>query len=162
MSDNPFSEPDDSDRTVIRPAPGGRRPAAPAAAPPQQPPPASPFASPFDAPPTRPAQPPPASPFAASPAFAAPVASEGAETISFGLNPLVSAAAPLLQLLGRLRNTYSQPNVEDLRARAEQQIRSFEAQARDGGVPRELMPPAHYALCASIDDVVLNTPWGSQ
>jgi len=162
MSDNPFSEPDDSDRTVIRPAPGGRRPAAPATAPPQQPPPASPFASPFDAPPTRPAQPPPASPFAASPAFAAPVASEGAETISFGLNPLVSAAAPLLQLLGRLRNTYSQPNVEDLRARAEQQIRSFEAQARDGGVPRELMPPAHYALCASIDDVVLNTPWGSQ
>ena len=26
MSDNPFAEPDDSDRTVIRPVPGGRRP----------------------------------------------------------------------------------------------------------------------------------------
>jgi type VI secretion system protein ImpK len=28
-------------------------------------------------------------------------------------------------------------------------------------LPRELLAPAHYALCASIDDVVLNTPWGS-
>ena len=28
MSDDPFAEPDDSERTVIRPAPGGRRPAA--------------------------------------------------------------------------------------------------------------------------------------
>ena len=25
----------------------------------------------------------------------------------------------------------------------------------------EQLRPAHYALCASIDDVVLNTPWGS-
>ena len=28
MSDNPFIEPEDNDRTVIRPAPGGRRPTA--------------------------------------------------------------------------------------------------------------------------------------
>ena len=28
MTDNPFSEPDDSDRTIIRPLPGGKRPAA--------------------------------------------------------------------------------------------------------------------------------------
>ena len=28
-------------------------------------------------------------------------------------------------------------------------------------MPREQLPPAHYALCASLDDVVLNTPWGS-
>jgi type VI secretion system protein ImpK len=92
---------------------------------------------------------------------AAPLPAEGAETISFGLNPLVAAAAPLLQLLGRLRTTYSQPNVDDLRERAIQQVRAFERQARDTGVPMEQLRPAHYALCASIDDVVLNTPWGS-
>jgi type VI secretion system protein ImpK len=177
MSDNPFSEPDDSDRTVIRPAPGGRRPAAPAAPPPQAQP--SPFGSPFQAPPPQPAAPAspfggaPASPFGgapaapyapapASPFAAAPMAADGAETISFGLNPLIIAAAPLLQLLGRLRTTYSQPNVDDLRERATRQVRAFESQARDSGVPMEQLRPAHYAICAGIDDVVLNTPWGSQ
>jgi type VI secretion system protein ImpK len=148
MSDDPFSEPDDSERTVIRPAPGGRRPAAPAA--PQQ---AAP--SPFASRPMPPVQ--PAAPMQPT----APLPAEGAETISFGLNPLVSAAAPLLQLLGRLRTTYSQPNVEDLRERSIQQVRTFERQARDASVPMEQLRPAHYALCASIDDVVLNTPWGS-
>ena len=92
---------------------------------------------------------------------AASIPVEGAETISFGLNPLVAAAAPLLQLLGRLRNTYSQPDPGDLRERAIQQIRAFEQTARDGGVPIDQLRPAHYALCASLDDVVLNTPWGS-
>jgi type VI secretion system protein ImpK len=140
MSDNPFSEPDDSDRTVIRPAPGGRR----ATPPPQQPAPSQPFRE-----------------AAPQPARAAPIPAEGAEKISFGLNPLVEAAAPLLQLLGRLRNTYSQPDPGELRERAIQQIRAFEQAARDGGVPMDQLRPAHYALCASLDDVVLNTPWGS-
>jgi type VI secretion system protein ImpK len=134
MSDNPFSEPEDPDRTVIRPAPGGRR-AAPS--------PQAPVQSYRDAPP------------------AAPIGPDSGEQISFGLNPLIEAAAPLLQLLGRLRNTYSQPNPGDLRERAVQQIRIFEQAARDGGVPMDQLRPAHYALCASLDDVVLNTPWGS-
>jgi type VI secretion system protein ImpK len=144
MSDNPFSEPEDSDKTVIRPVPGGRRTA---------PPPQAPAQSAFrDAPPPQPA---------AQPAQAAPISADGAEKISFGLNPLIEAAAPLLQLLGRLRNTYSQPDPGDLRERAIQQIRAFEQAARDGGVPMDQLRPAHYALCASLDDVVLNTPWGS-
>src|SRR5712672_3372681 len=98
MSDNPFIEPEDSERTVIRPMPGGRR---------------------------------------------------------------AAAAAPLLQLMMRLRNTVNQPDPGDLRERAVQAMRRFEQQSRDSGVPIELLRPAHYALCASLDDVVLNTPWGS-
>ncbi|MCW3473909.1 type VI secretion system protein TssL, long form [Limobrevibacterium gyesilva] len=132
MSDNPFSEPDDSDRTVIRPAPGGRRPAAPAPTP--------------SAPP---------------PATAAPVTG-GAETIELGLSPLTAAAAPLLQLLARLRNTLSQPDSGDLRERSVRELRHFEQAARTAQIPMEQLRPAHYALCASLDDVVLNTPWGSQ
>jgi len=153
MSDDPFAEPDDSDRTVIRPAPGGRRaPAQPAAPAP---------ASPFQSAPAQAPQPQRQSAFANTPMPAAPT-SGGAETIQFGLNPLIIAAAPLLQLLGRLRMTVSAPNVEDLRERTVRQVRQFETSARDGGVPNEQLRPAHYALCASIDDVVLNTPWGSQ
>src|SRR5579863_8546171 len=143
MSDNPFSEPDDSDRTVIRPAPGGRRPAAP---PPQQPARQQPSAFQSAPPPL---------------GAAAPMPAEGAERITFGLNPLIQAAAPLLQLLGRLRNTYSQPDPGELRERGIQQVRAFEQAARDAGVPMDQLRPAHYALCASLDDVVLNTPWGS-
>ena len=108
MSDNPFSEPDDSDRTVIRPAPGGRRPAAPPPAPATIPAPA-------------PIQ------------TAAPITG-GAERIELGLSPLTAAAAPLLQLLARLRNTLSQPDSGDLRERTVQEMRRFEQAARDAPV----------------------------
>ncbi|MBU6498087.1 MAG: type VI secretion system protein TssL, long form [Rhodospirillales bacterium] len=141
MSDNPFSEPDDSDRTVIRPAPGGRRPAAP----PAQPAMGTPMAGPVGG----------------VPPAAAPMTG-GAEAIEMGLSPLTAAAAPLLQLLARLRNTVSQPDSGDLRERAVRELRRFEQAARDAGIPMEQLRPAHYALCASLDDVVLNTPWGSQ
>jgi type VI secretion system protein ImpK len=75
-SDNPFAEPNDSDRTVFIPAPGGRRSApAPQAAPP--PPPSPPTAS----------------------------IADGPDRILTGSNPLLAAAASLLALLARLRNT---------------------------------------------------------
>ena len=77
------------------------------------------------------------------------------------MSPLVAAAAPLLQLLARLRNTLNQPDPGDLRERAVRAMRAFEQRVRDLGIPIEQLPPAHYALCASLDDVVLNTPWGS-
>jgi type VI secretion system protein ImpK len=134
MSDNPFAEPDDSERTVIRPSPGGRRP-EPAAMPPLPEPAPEPF-------------------------HPAPMA-EGAETVAMGVNPLVAAAGPVLQLMTRLRNTATQPDPGELRERAVQGMRAFEQNARAAGVPIELLRPAHYALCASLDDVVLNTPWGS-
>jgi type VI secretion system protein ImpK len=136
MSDNPFSEPDDGDRTIIRPVPGGRRPASPA----------SPAAFETTAPPRA--------------AVAVP-AGDSAESVRMALGPLAAAAAPLLQLLARLRNTVNQPDPGDLRERAVRALRAFEQQARDAGVALELLRPAHYALCASLDDVVLNTPWGS-
>jgi type VI secretion system protein ImpK len=140
MSDNPFSEPQDNDRTVIRPVPGGRRPPAPAV------------------PPTTPAPQAEAPP---APVAAAANLAEGTENIAIGADPLSAAAAPLLQLMARLRNTANPPDSGDLRERTVRQVRVFEQQAKDGGVSLELLRPAHYALCAGLDDVVLNTPWGN-
>jgi type VI secretion system protein ImpK len=168
MTDNPFSEPDDSDRTIIRPAPGGKKPGAPGpgAPGPAAPPPRA--ASPFDAPAGRAASPfdaPPQAPqYAPAPQYGAPPRgpSDAPETISMGGSPLVAAAAPLLQLLARLRNTLSQPDSGDLRERAVREIRRFEEVARAKSIPMDQLRPAHYALCASLDDVVLSTPWGSQ
>jgi type VI secretion system protein ImpK len=164
MTDNPFSEPDDSDRTIIRPSPGGKRPGAPAAAAPMAPPraappPAGPAASPFDS----------AGGFGADPAGGFGSYSAGAprgpsdapDSIAMGGPPLVAAAAPLLQLLARLRNTMSQPQGGELRERAVRELRRFEETARAQNIPLDQIRPAHYALCASLDDVVLATPWGS-
>lgn len=142
MSDNPFAEPEDDNRTVIRPTPGRRR------TPPAERPPVA-----RDEPPQ---QETPASPSAAT----LPVA-EGTEDVAVGGDVLLAAAAPLLQLMARLRNTANAPDSGDLYQRTVRQVRVFEQEARDKGVPLEQLRPAHYALCASLDDIVLNTPWGS-
>ncbi len=103
MSDNPFAEPDDDKRTVIRPIPGGRRPApgpAPSAA---------------------------LHPGGADAAAGSPVlpVGEGVDPVATGVNPLVAAAAPLLQLLARLPNTINHPDPGDLRERAIRAMHSF-------------------------------------
>ena len=135
---DPFAEhgDDESDRTVIRPAPGGRRPAAPR---------------------------PQATTDAAYPAPAPTAATQadGAETVDFSLNPLVGAAGGLLQLLARLRTTYSQPNALEVRDRALREVRAFEQAARAAGVTPDHMDKARFALCASLDDVAQSTPWGA-
>jgi type VI secretion system protein ImpK len=141
MSDNPFAEPDDDNRTVIRPVPGRRRPQS-----------GEPTGK-------APGEPPPPRQDAPAPRSAA--MAEGTENISIGGDALTAAAAPLLQLMARLRNTANPPDSGDLRERTVRQIKIFEQETRDKGVPLEQLRPAHYALCASLDDVVLNTPWGS-
>ncbi|MBV8187052.1 MAG: type VI secretion system protein TssL, long form [Alphaproteobacteria bacterium] len=146
MSDNPFAEPDDDNRTIIRPNPGGRRPAA-----------AGPTGgdTQVELPSQRRAA---ASQRAAG--AAVPVA-EGTEKIPGGDDVLIAAATPLLLFMARLRNTANPPDAGDLYQRTVRQIRAFEQEARDKGVPLEQLRPAHYAICASLDDVVLNTPWGN-
>ncbi len=139
---NPFAEngdEDDSEKTVIRPAPGGRRPAA--------------------APAARQAAAP--APEAAAPRPAAAPIGDGAETIDFALNPIVGAAAPLLQLMARLRTTYSQPNAMEVRDRAFRQVQAFEQAARSAAVAPDLLDKARFALCASLDDLAQATPWGA-
>jgi type VI secretion system protein ImpK len=143
MSDNPFAEPDDDNRTVIRPNPGRRR--------------AQPAEAASDTQVSR--QPPPSPP--ESPSQRAVPVTEGTEEIPGGDDVLIAAATPLLLFMARLRNTANPPDAGDLYQRTVRQIRAFEQEARDKGVPLEQLRPAHYALCASLDDVVLNTPWGN-
>jgi type VI secretion system protein ImpK len=80
----------------------------------------------------------------------------------FGASPILAAAAAPLSLLARLRNVFSVPNPSALRERAVEELRRFEQALRQQNQPTDLIRPAHYALCASLDDVVRNTPWGSQ
>ncbi len=166
MSDNdPFAEPDDTDKTVIRPNPGGRRQAGTA---PQQPAaPAPPQGYPD------PMQPPqPASPAQGSgPAYGVPPAQaqqsappqSGGEAVAVtGMNRLNACAASLFSLISRIRNRAQHMDPDKLRQSVVAEVRAFENAALQAGIPAQTVKVARYALCATLDDVVLNTPWGGQ
>ena len=125
--------PEDSDeRTVIIPSPQGRAQASGAARPqPQQQPAQGPVT---DAPPL---------------------------THISGLNPLLAAANPLLDLVPQLRATIQHPDPTGLRDALVRDMKAFEARARAAGVAPEAVIGARYALCTMLDEVAASTPWGS-
>jgi type VI secretion system protein ImpK len=135
--DDPFAEPGETERTVIRPNPGGRRPAE-------------------AVPPAIEAAPPPVMPMA--PAAAKPIELPPLKN----LNPLVNAALPLLDLAVQIKNRAVHSNVESLRDRVVSEINAFERRITPLGLAPQTIRASRYALCATIDDIVLNTPWGSR
>lgn len=153
MSENdPFGPFGDDDRTVIRPMPGGRRP-APAQTPPVQP--AQPAPAYTAAPPQ--SYPPPAP----MPGFnpSAPVA---LPTTEFQQNPMVAAALSMISLASRLRQTAVYPAVDELRQRLSAEVSGFENKLLQSGISADHVRMASYALCSFLDETILNTPWGSQ
>ena len=165
MSNNkpPFVPDPDSERTVIRPNPGGRRdnPASVA----QQPQtsasqdlwggqPKSPGGSTqsplhrYENPPTRPIQ---------QDAVGAQIAlNTSAET--GGPNPILEAALPLLILLSNVRIARSLPQVAPLMGTVAQSIENFEIALRGRNISETQVRSAKYALCATADDIVQNLP----
>lgn len=91
-------------------------------------------------------------------------ARHGAEQIDLGgdgLNPLVRAANPLLDLVVPLRSMTRAPDMEALRERLVVAIQQFEAQARNSRVETQTVAAARYALCTLIDETISSTPWGA-
>lgn len=147
MSDrDPFadfdSEPEDLERTIIVPAPGGKRRGGESPSVPRPTPGPAPTPSPSAAP-RRASQPLP-------------------DLEGSGHNPLVSAAGTAFALVRRLRDTAQHPDPEGLRQSVLGMVQTFETQARALGAATETAYAARYALCALIDETVLVTPWGSQ
>lgn len=130
QTNNPMQDPD---RTMLMPAPGGRRtPPGPAFTPP-------------------PSSPPPEVRAAAT----GPARLHGE-----GLNPLVRAANPLLDLVTPLRHMASHPDVESLRMQLVQAIKAFEAAAKAAQVQHDQIAASRYALCTLLDETISSTPWG--
>lgn len=123
-----------SEATVIRPNPGGRLSAASAASPALD----------------------------GSPAPVTPVIDAAVLACTAGVSPLVDAATPILGLVSRLATTVSQNDVEGLRRRVRGEFDNFEKSAGATGMRPEILGACHYALCATVDDVASNMPWGSQ
>ncbi|WP_417714376.1 type VI secretion system protein TssL, long form [Pseudophaeobacter arcticus] len=158
--DDPFAEPGDTDKTVIRPNPGGRRTATP------QP---SPVAAPalgeggqesalgagqgaFGVPQAATAQ---SNQSAGAAGKATPMALTG-------MNALTACASTLFALISRIRNRAQHMDPDGLRKNVVAEVRAFENRALQAGIAAQTVKVARYALCATLDDVVLNTPWGGQ
>lgn len=142
--DDPFAEATDTDKTVIRLNPGGRLPETPPV-PPQSAP-----------------EKPEAETGAVSAVAPPSVQTAEAQDVLAGFNPLCAAGSPLFQLVGRIRNRAQHANPAQLRDSVVSEIRAFENRASRAGVPGQIIKVARYAICATVDDVVLNTPWGGQ
>src|SRR5450432_3355796 len=184
MSDNddPFGR---RERTIIRPNPGGRRPAqSPGGAPPAATP-TSPVAYPPPAAPPQPAYqpppqggqgeanwdgwattptPPPVNPYmqqagASAPMTPAPISPHiSVDLVAITANPLMRASSSLLLLLGRLRAQLSRAGAGQLMDQVAQSIQQFETDARAAGSPADQVQTAKYALAATADDIVQNLP----
>ena len=134
----------ESDRTVIKPSTGrGAQPGAPGGVPQA---------------PGRGAPPGGAPRADAGGAKEAPLALDA--LMSASLNPLVSAASPLLSSAPRIRAMVQHANPAGLKEALADGIRKFEQQARSEGLPNEQVIAARYILCTLLDESAASTPWG--
>ena len=135
MATDPFAEPGDTEGTVFRPRPSGTGGGPSASGP------------------------------IASGVGGVAVVERRQDTVrpvpKVGDNALVAAAAPVLAAAVRIANDRAQPpDPERLRRAMTTAIRQFETDALATGLDTRSLRAARYALCATVDDLVLSTPWG--
>lgn len=75
---------------------------------------------------------------------------------------LVRAAAPLLLVVAQLRNSVEQADVAALRRQIVEAVDRFQQDAQKAGIEANEIIAGRYVLCATIDETVLTTPWGSR
>lgn len=138
------------DRTVIRPAPGGRSNEAAAshnaAIEPKSPQPAAARYQPQQ---EMRSQPPVNTHLSESSVFA-------------GMNPLLDAASTLIAVFQKTRQSVSHRDVGGLHQRLTNEIRQFENNLKTMQMKPEIILSARYCVCTALDEAVLNTPWGSE
>lgn len=77
-----------------------------------------------------------------------------------GINPLVDAAAPLLELVIYLSRQIEPMPLGELRSRILALMGKFTDEAQRVGQHRQIVEMARYALSATLDDVIMSRPWG--
>ncbi len=127
--------PQNRDQTIVRPTPG-RRGTQPSS---QAPPPVN--RAPLE--------------------YAQPSSPTSFET-AYGLNPIVNAAATIIAVFEKTRNTASHPDVAGLHQRLCTEIREFQSRLQKHEIKPEIAISARYVVCSALDEIVLNTPWGAE
>ena len=89
----------------------------------------------------------------ASPATASP-------SQRVGVNVLMEAAHPVLELVCRLKLREFEEAIEPLRVRLRAMIDAFDERVRRAGVDEQSRTVVHYCLCTFVDEAVAATPSG--
>lgn len=77
-------------------------------------------------------------------------------------NPLVRAAARLIQLMLQIRETMHLSDPAALRQQLLAEVREFERLAAEYGASHEEVIGARYCLCTALDETAAQTPWGGR
>ncbi|OGT38658.1 MAG: hypothetical protein A3F12_05980 [Gammaproteobacteria bacterium RIFCSPHIGHO2_12_FULL_38_14] len=80
-----------------------------------------------------------------------------------GINPIVDAAGYLFTLLGKLKYLSDYPHpLNRLQQELTQEINLFQETIQANGCHHEFIMVCRYLICATFDDIILNTTWGTQ
>nr|WP_024967866.1 type IVB secretion system protein IcmH/DotU [Pantoea sp. IMH] len=77
-------------------------------------------------------------------------------------NPLLAAAAPLLNAIVQIRLAATHDDPAGLRQQLVDEIRQFEMRSKQAGLPFDMIIGARYCLCSVLDEAAAQTPWGSR
>ncbi|WP_312041638.1 type IVB secretion system protein IcmH/DotU [Erwinia sp.] len=77
-------------------------------------------------------------------------------------NPLLAAAAPLLNAIVQIRLAATHDDPAGLRQQLVDEIRQFEARCKRAGLPFDMIIGARYCLCSALDEAAAQTPWGTR
>ena len=80
------------------------------------------------------------------------------ELVAPNANPIMRAAGPLLQLLGRLRVALMRASFASLMEQVADAVKFFETDIRSAGISENQANTAKYILCATADDIVQHIP----
>lgn len=79
-----------------------------------------------------------------------------------GLNPLADAASYLFSIVGKLKHTHTYRHLNKLQGELVQEINLFQEAIKQHGYNAEYVVVCRYVICATLDDIISHTAWGSQ
>lgn len=83
-------------------------------------------------------------------------------TTHTGINPLIAAATSLFSIAGQLTNEHPTQALYTFHQQLIHEIKAFENSAQTNQYRSETILVARYILCATLDELILNTDWGKR
>ncbi len=82
--------------------------------------------------------------------------------LAYGENLVLSEANGILSIIGQIRTTPTHAEPHFLKDMLATRLRDYEMRLRQHSIDLAVIDIARYCLCCALDEVVLNTTWGSQ
>lgn len=79
-----------------------------------------------------------------------------------GLNPLADTSAYLFSIIGKLKPLKTYRHLNKLHEELVQEINHFQDAAKTLGYSSDYILASRFSLCATLDDIIMNTAWGGQ